>query len=62
MEKVPGGHDLKEKASQYTEKAVDRVGHGTETVVQQWKTFIDQHMKKEDKKDESKPTTDTVTK
>ena len=49
MEKVPGGHNLKEKAATYTEKAVDRVGSETKEMIKEWQWFIDSHMKKDTK-------------
>ena len=48
MEKVPGWHDLKEKAAEYTEKAVDRVGTETKEMIKEWQGFIDSHIKKAD--------------
>lgn len=49
MEKVPGGHEFKEKASTYTEKAVDRIGTETKEMIKEGHEFVDSHMKHEAK-------------
>lgn len=46
IEKVPGGHTFKEKASEYTEKTVHRIGQESEEMVGEAKHFIEEHKKK----------------
>ena len=46
IEKVPGGHEFKEKAAVYTEKTVDRIGSETKEMIKEWHEFVDSHMKK----------------
>lgn len=60
MEKVPWGHELKEKASEFTEKAVDRVWTETKEMIQEWQWFIESHLKKNDITPESKPVAATT--
>ncbi len=56
IEKVPGGHEFKEKASVYTEKTVDRIWTETKEMIKEWHEFVDSHMKKAET-----PTTEATT-
>jgi hypothetical protein len=47
VEKVPGGHNFKEKATAFTEKAVDGIGAEVKDMIQEGHEFIDAHIKKE---------------